>query len=80
MRLVGRLRLFRLGPFSESLVWTNWRSKSRPRGPVWHGELPGGWGGKGVCPHNHRREDTAQACTAAEERRMARLSRPRKCY
>jgi hypothetical protein len=71
MRIGGRLRLFRLGPFSESLFWTNWRSKSHPRGPVWHGELEEA-GVRWKCLHNHKREDTAISCADSELRRRAR--------
>lgn len=63
------------GPFG--IGGTIWRSKRRrPRRQVWHGTLPGGWGGKGICPHNHQREDTATDCTARESRRLARGGTP----
>ncbi len=61
MRLGWRIPL--PGPFY--LGGTVWRS--RPRGRVYHGTLPG-W----RCPHNHRREDTAVACAQREERRRYR--------
>ena len=63
MRLGWRLRLLRIGPFSESLSGTHWRSKRRRR-PFWHGTLPDGW----VCQHEHRREDTAVECANRELR------------
>jgi hypothetical protein len=50
------------GPFSVG--GTLWRSKSRRRGPVYHGRLPG-W----KCPHNHSRPDLAEACAEREARR-----------
>jgi hypothetical protein len=61
------------GPFRVS--GTVWRSKRRSRSrraPSWHGTLPGGWGGKGTCPHNHQREDLATACAQREARRRVR--------
>ena len=48
------------GPFR--LSGTLWRS--RPRGRVWHGTLPG-W----RCPHDHPRKDAAVACAQQEARR-----------
>lgn len=54
------------GPFR--LSGTIWRSRyRRRRAPVYHGTLPG-W----QCPHNHRREDTAQACAQREAARRLR--------
>ena len=53
------------GPFS--LSGTIWQSRRR-RGPVFRGELPRyGW----VCPHEHRRQDTALECARREARRRA---------
>jgi hypothetical protein len=54
------------GPFW--LSGTIWRSRHRRRRtPVYHGTLPG-W----RCAHDHRREDTAQACAEREARRRLR--------
>lgn len=69
VRLGWRLRLLRIGPFTESLSGTHWRSKRRQR-PFWHGTLPDGW----VCQHEHRREDTAVACANRELRRRRALA------
>jgi len=65
MRLGWHVHL--LGPFTlGGTIWRS-RSRSRRRGPVYHGTLPG-W----QCPHDHRREDTAQACAQREARRRLR--------
>lgn len=67
MRLGWRVRL--AGPLY--LGGTLWRSnRRRRRAPVWHGTLPGGWGGRGRCPHDHRRRDTAETCARREARRL----------
>ena len=58
-----------LGPFSAG--GTIWQSLRRSRRKVYHGTLPGGWGGKGTCPHNHARDRPG----AAGARREARLRR-----
>lgn len=66
MRLYWHKHLF--GPFG--IGGTIWRSKRRRRRqPVWHAQLPDGW----RCPHDHRREDTADACRDRELRRRMRL-------
>lgn len=64
MRIGWSIRL--PGPFY--LAGTLWRSKKR-RQRVYHGTLGTDW----ICPHNHRREDTALACAHREERRRAAL-------
>ena len=61
------------GPFY--LSGTLWRSKRRrARRKAWHGTLPGGWGGRGRCPHNHQRPDTAIDCARREALRRARMA------
>jgi hypothetical protein len=49
------------GPFS--IGGTVWRSKRRRQRGI-HGKLPG-W----TCPHDHRRQDTADDCAYKEARR-----------
>lgn len=57
------------GPFF--LSGTIWRSRSRRQHvPRYHGTLTDGW----KCPHFHLREDTANACAAAELRRRRRAA------
>jgi len=71
MRIGWHVRL--LGPIGVGgTIWRSKRRRSRSRrAPYWHGTLPGGWGGKGTCPHNHQREDLATACAQREARRRA---------
>lgn len=67
MRLGWSVRIF--GPLRLSgTLWRSKRRRSRRRGPVYHGTLPG-W----KCPHNHSRPDLAEACARREAaRRKAR--------
>jgi hypothetical protein len=64
MRLGWHVHL--LGPFGVG--GTIWQSRRRRRGRVFHGTLPNGR----PCPHNHRRQDTADDCTLSSLRRHAR--------
>ncbi len=65
MRLGWHVHL--LGPLSVG--GTIWQSRRRSRRRVYHGTLPGGWGGKGTCPHSHARDDLAADCARREARR-----------
>jgi hypothetical protein len=55
-----------LGPFG--IGGTIARVTFGPRRTVYHGKLPDGW----RCPHDHERQDTADACRDRELRRRTR--------
>jgi hypothetical protein len=72
IRLGARFRLLRIGPLSLSLYKTLHVFGARKRQPaqVWHAWLPPmeGYPKKWTCPHNHRREDTAEDCRVSQLR------------